>query len=588
LSALNQRVIEPPPPPYEDPADLAPDAWGFRDTSFAILPNGNATLTGARYQLAGMELPELVPWVKRTLQTSFERTDANVGVYPPAVPPARPNAEFQRRAIERLGVEWVSGDPLLRLRRGHGHTLEEIYAVRHEGIARVPDLVVFPAGDADCKALVQLAKECNVVLVPYGGGTCVSEALRIPAEESRSIVAVDMRRMNRIRWIDPVNRIACIEAGAVGRQITAQLAGYGFTMGHEPDSYEFSTLGGWVATNASGMKKNRYGNIEDLVVDFDVVTPSGEIVRPHRAPRESTGPDARRMLFGSEGSVGIVTSAVVKIFPLPEAEEFDALLFKSFEDGVAFMHELALTGDWPASARLVDNLQFQLSQTLKPKAEGLAAIKRKLEKWVVTAIKGFAPTKMVACTLVFEGTADLVARQRATVKRLAKQYGAMAAGSENGKKGYQLTFGIAYIRDFVLRHGVLGESFETSMEWQRVIPLVDAVKRRIADEAKAKGVTTVPFVTARVTQIYHAGAVVYFYLGLGADGLEHPLEVYAHLENSARDEILRQGGSLSHHHGIGKRRRHFMPRVHPPAALAVAKAMKQALDPTNVFGIGNL
>jgi alkyldihydroxyacetonephosphate synthase len=124
-------------------------------------------------------------------------------------------------------------------------------------------------------ALVDAAAEHGVVLVPYGGGTNVTEALRCLPDEERPIVAVDMGRMNRIEWIDPVNRMACIQAGAAGRHIQAQLAEHGFTMGHEPDSVEFSTLGGWIATNASGMKKNRYGNIEDLVLDVTVATPSG-------------------------------------------------------------------------------------------------------------------------------------------------------------------------------------------------------------------------------------------------------------------------------------------------------------------------
>ena len=160
-----------------------------------------------------------------------------------------------------------------------------MYAIRHGRLERVPDLVVYPSTEEQVTAIVEAAARHDVCLVPYGGGTNVTDALRCPVDEERSIVSVDLTRLDRILWIDPVNLMACIEAGAVGRQLQAELARHGFTLGHEPDSVEFSTLGGWIATHASGMKKNRYGNIEDLVLDVHVVTRVGSALAPaRRAP----------------------------------------------------------------------------------------------------------------------------------------------------------------------------------------------------------------------------------------------------------------------------------------------------------------
>jgi alkyldihydroxyacetonephosphate synthase len=588
MTAPADARFDPGPPPTDGDDQLAPDAWGFADTRFEMLPNESVRLTGTRYALCGTELPDLVPWVRTVLANPVVERPATAGRYPAPVPAGQRPDAFLREAEGLLGAAHVAADPLVRMRRAHGHTLDEMYGIKHEGLHRVPDAVVFPGSTDDVVRLVSLAGRHRVVLVPYGGGTNVSEALRLPEDEPRAIVAVDMKRMNRIRWIDPVNRLACIEAGAVGRHITAQLARHGFTMGHEPDSYEFSTMGGWVATNASGMKKNRYGNIEDLLVDLEAVTPTGVIRRDATTPRESVGPDPRRWLLGSEGTLGIVTTATVKIFALPERVEHDALLFPSFEAGVAFLHDLARSGQVPASVRLVDNLQFQLSQTLRPKATGAKAFRRRAERWVVTKLKGFQPTEMVACTLLFEGSDEEVGRQMRTVRRLSAARGAMRAGAENGRKGYQLTFGIAYIRDFVLKYGVLAESFETSVEWSRALELVQRVKARIAREAKARGVQGPPFVTARVTQVYQTGVCIYFYLGLNDDGLADPLGTYGAVEHAARDEILRCGGALSHHHGVGKRRQGFLPTVYPPAALEWLRALKRGIDPQNIFGIGNL
>ena len=582
----HDRIIPGPPPIHADERE-SPQFWGFDDSSFGILPNGHVTFTGARYALSGAELPDILPWVRGILEADLRPDDVHVSQYPPRVPPPRLNGAFLDEVRGLLGDDNVSTDDGTRLRRGHGHTLEEIYAIHYGNVDRAPDAVVFPGDDSQVSALVDAAVRHDVCLVPYGGGTNVSEALRCPADEERMIVVVDMGRMQRIRWIDPVNLMACIEAGAVGRRLQEQLASFGFTLGHEPDSVELSTLGGWIATNASGMKKNRYGNIEDLVLDVDVVTPRGMLQRTGVMPRESTGVDARRNLFGSEGTLGIITSAVVKIFPLPEVQRYDSFLFPSFEDGVAFMYDLTREATPPASVRLVDNLQFQLSLTLKPRSQGLHALKSRLEKFVVTRLRGFDPERMVAATIVYEGDRAAVQSQVRALQRIAKRHGGMRAGATNGERGYQLTFGIAYLRDFVMRHWVLGESFETSVPWSQVLDLCTNVKRRVTEEYARRGLPGKPFISCRVTQVYQTGVCVYFYLAFWHKGVEQPATAFAELERAARDEILRNGGSLSHHHGVGKLRRDFLPRIASPAALAWNADLKRAVDPSNVFGIAN-
>jgi alkyldihydroxyacetonephosphate synthase len=396
--------------------------------------------------------------------------------------------------------------------------------------------------------------------------------------------------MNRVRWIDPVDQTACIEAGAIGRHINQVLARHGYTIGHEPDSVEFSTLGGWVATHASGMKKNRYGNIEDIVLDVRVVTAQGVLERPATAPRESVGAaDARRFVFGSEGCLGIVTSAVVKVFPLPEAQVYGSLVFPDFDRGTRFLYELQRAGDVPASVRLVDNLQFQLSQMLKPRASGLARqLTSAVEKLFVTKVKGFDVEKMAACTLVYEGTQEEVRVQQRRTQAIAKKYGGIAGGSENGKRGYALTFGIAYLRDWVMNHYLIAESFETSVPWRNVADLCEGVKQRLHEEHAKRGLPGKPYITCRITQLYESGVAVYFYFAFYFKGIDgDPSEIYSEIERAARDEVLRRGGSLSHHHGIGKIRREFVPRIASAGTRAFASRVKRAVDPSNVFAAGN-
>jgi alkyldihydroxyacetonephosphate synthase len=354
-------------------------------------------------------------------------------------------------------------------------------------------------------------------------------------------------------------------------------------MGHEPDSVEFSTLGGWIATNASGMKKNQYGNIEDIILDVTVISAAGKLERAQVVPRESIGLDPKLWVIGSEGSLGIITSAVVKLFPLPAEQRYGSVIFKTFEAGLAFMYELAQENRMPASVRLVDNLQFQFGQVLKARSTGAKKLKSRMEKWLVTGPLGFDPQKMVAVTLVFEGDRDDVRRQEKRVYALAKRHGGFKGGSENGRRGYMLTFGIAYIRDFVLRHYILAESFETSVPWSRAQELVDRVKARIYASHAQRKLPGKPFVSSRVTQLYETGCCVYFYMAFYSKGVADPIGVYHEIEAEARDEILAAGGSISHHHGVGKLRLPFVSDIMSPAMIKWRDQMKSALDPQGIF-----
>ena len=585
---MNSGRIVPQPPLSRTGDEESDSVWGFRDTAFEIIDGSVVRLSGDRYELAGQDLPDLLAWVRDAIHPDVRADNLNPSHYPPPIPDARMHSAFVEEIGSFLNDDQISNDPSLRLRRGHGQTQEEMYRIKYGSLARVPDLVVFPAEDEDVEALVRAAGNHDVCLIPYGGGTNVSNALSCREREDRMIVSVDMSRMNRILWIDPENHMACIQAGAVGRNIAEQLAEHGFTMGHEPDSIEFSTLGGWIATHASGMKKNRYGNIEDLVLDVTVVTARGTLARPTVSPRESVGiGDARRWIFGSEGGLGIVTQAVVRIFPLPDVQEYGSIIFPSLEHGVAFLYELTRTAKPPASVRLVDNMQFQLSQTLKPRSTGLKKLKSALEKWYVVKVKGFDPQAMTACTLVFEGSREQVAAEQESVYRIAKRHNGMKGGAENGRRGYQLTYGIAYLRDWILKHYLLAESFETSAAWSDALAVCNNVKRRLREEHSKRNLPGKPFISCRVTQVYPTGVCIYFYFAYYFKGVDNPSEVFSEMEHAARDEVLKSGGSLSHHHGIGKIRQDFLPRVFSPGMLDWQLQIKKAADPSNVFGAGN-
>jgi len=562
------------------------NGWGYDDTEFVLNSKGELYLSGNRYSLCGVSFPKLRPWAERLLGLDIQHTSPANKKLPQVNDPIKHQEFLSKIEGQYLKLSFEAAD---RLFHGHGHTCEDVWRLRYGSIPRLPDAVIWPGKHEQVEAIVKAAAECNVVIIPFGGGTSVSSAIECPEDERRMVISLDMHEMNRIKWIDYESMMACVEAGVVGKDLDAKLSKLGLCMGHEPDSNEFSTLGGWIATRASGMKKNVYGNIEDIIVTSKLVTPIGTLERSCQVPRISAGPDINEVIIGSEGTLGVVTEAVIRLRPLPEVRKYGSIVFPDFESGVACVREIAKQRTAPASIRLMDNLQFQFGQMLKPEGhswmdEWLDAAK----KWYVTNWKGFEVEKMTAATLLFEGNANEVALQESRVYAIAAKHGGLKGGEENGKRGYFLTYMIAYIRDFGFNYYFMAESFETSVPWSNVLTLCNSVKQRIYTACKEHGITYTPFVTCRVTQTYDTGACVYFYFGFIFRNLPDPLKTYIDIESQARDEIIKCGGSISHHHGVGKHRKKWLPPTITPTGVSLLKGIKGAVDPQNIFANGNL
>lgn len=355
------------------------------------------------------------------------------------------NTTFLNELRTKTKVEH-SQEGVDRLVRCHGQTLDDIYSLWHNKFQRIPDLVVWPRCHDEVVQLVQLAHRHNVMLLPYGGGTSVSGSITCPAQEDRMICVLDTSQMNRMLWLNRENLTVCFESGIVGQDLERVLREQGLTVGHEPDSYEFSTLGGWVATRASGMKKNVYGNIEDLVVRVRMVTPTGTLERECSAPRVSCGPDFNHIILGSEGTLGVITEVVLKVRPLPPVQRYGSLVFPDFEQGILFMREVARRRCQPASVRLMDNEQFLFGQALKPEKSWLESCLDAVKQRYVTVWKGIDLQHISVATLLFEGDEKDVRRQEAIIYAIAARYNGFAAGGQNGERGYVFTFVIAYIR----------------------------------------------------------------------------------------------------------------------------------------------
>ncbi len=564
--------------------------WGYSDTKFEFAGDTILRVTGDRYPICGYDMPYFIPFAEEAIGVSFRPEDIEQEKPYGPLPAARSNRNFETKVEEKLRKDQVFLDDEERLRHSHGQlSVNEVYRVLYgEALDRLVDMVLYPESDEQVQFIISLATEEDVCLIPYGGGTNVSGALSLHAKETRMIVSIDMCRMNKILSIDKENLVAEVEAGIRGGDLERELREKGFTSGHDPDSLEFSTLGGWISTNASGMKKNRYGNIEDIVIDATLITPTGKIETSCFTPRNSVGVQPRGLLFGSEGNFGVITKAVLKVHRLPEVKKFGSLVFPTFENGVEFLKELRQeVGVLPASIRLVNNNEFRFGQALSPQSKGWKKIEKKLQDFVLYKLKGFDPKKCVACTIAMEGAESEVDYQKKIIFSTAKQFGAISGGAKKGERGYMLTFGIAYIRDFFNQFQILGETMETSAPWDRILDITSAVQSRLLKECSERKILGKPYLAFRVTQTYQTGVCIYFTMAFSGAGQDRPAEVYHEIENALRQEILDNGGSLSHHHGVGKVRKAFLPQIQSENSLEIIRKTKNSLDPKNTFATGN-
>lgn len=568
--------------------DLWGHKWGFKDSSFIINDDNTVTFTGKRYEgISGERLPYLIPFVTKVLNTDIKKEPYFKEIEKKYVAKRKINQDFVNDIESSFNEDQISFSDEERVLHSHGqNSPDEVFKVLYDKLEKFTDIIVYVENEEDVINLIQKAKKHNVCLVPYGGGTNVTNALKLPEDEERMIVSVDTRRLNKIISIDTKNLLIEVEAGITGKHLEEELQKKGFTVGHQPDSIELSTLGGWISTNAAGMKKNKYGNIEDIVQNVIMVTPNGTISQIKPLVRSSIGIKTQNLLFGSEGNIGIITKAVLKIHKLPECSDYESVVLKDWDTGLEFMYELAHSSSVPASARMLDSLHYQFGSALKPEKNNIGKLKSKIQK-LVFKMKDFSADDFVAAVFKLEGSFSEVEYQRKNIKRLAKKYNGLLGGSKEGKVGYNITMVIAYIREFFVPQGILGETLETAVPWSKVNQVKDEANKLLNELHKKYDLPGKPFFCSRISKVYHTGICMYNTMGINVRGIKNPEKVFSDIEHKIRECFIKNGGSISHHHGVGKLRKDFMLQTISPGSIDVIQGIKKSQDPDNIFGISN-
>jgi alkyldihydroxyacetonephosphate synthase len=471
----------------------------------------------------------------------------------------------------------VDTAPEVRLTHALGQSLPDWLRLRYGRVEAAPDGVAFPESADEVRALLRFARETGAAVVPYGGGTSVCGHL--DAAPGRPTLSVDMRRLRALTSLDRESLLATFGAGVAGPDLEAQLRAHGYTLGHFPQSFEYSTLGGWVVTRSSGQQSLRYGRIEQLFAGGSMETPQGTLHLP-TFPASAAGPDLRELVLGSEGRLGILLDATVRISPLPDFEAFHAVFLPDWERAELAVRAIVQARLGLSMLRLSNPVETATMLTLAGHERQVALLETLLR------LRGAGKDK---CMLLV-GASGAKAQARAALAaalKIARRHGGVHAGRGLGERWKRNRFRNVYLRNAAWERGYAIDTVETALDWPRVTSAMREVAAAAAQALAADGEQVHAY--THLSHLYAQGASVYttFIWRLAGD-FDADLARWRRLKTAVSDAIVASGGTISHQHGVGTDHAPWLRHEKGQLGMDALRALFRQFDPDGCMNPGKL
>jgi alkyldihydroxyacetonephosphate synthase len=499
------------------------------------------------------------------------------------LPPSQLSAEDRAKFVSLVGPENVRDDAYERAFHALGRSYFDLLRLRAGDLSVAPDTVLYPRSTDDVLAILSYASDREIAVVPFGGGTSVVGGVSAARGKFKSIVTVDLTLMDKLLNVDPVARIATAQSGIYGPALEKALNAQGITLGHYPQSFEFSTLGGWIAHRGSGQQSGRYGRAENWLAGVKLATPTG-LLTTDDFPASAAGPHLADLVAGSEGIFGIVTEARMHVRPAPEARNYYGYLFRDFETGAEAIRAAKQQNIPTAMLRLSDaeETRFYRAFSNLGKKRG---VRNQIEDFYLRS-RGLA-NKPSALIAGFEGSHEEAHAAHKQFGAIAKRFGALSLGAGQGKRWFEGRFHGPYMRDPMMDRGVGVDTLETATSWPNIKRLHAAVREALETNIAA----TVPrgargIVMAHISHVYRDGASLYFtyIFPRAVDGIAQ----WRKIKTAASDAIAASGGTISHHHGVGEDHLPWIAREKGELGIEILRGIKRTLDPKGILNPGKL
>ncbi len=496
---------------------------------------------------------------------------------------ALPDCDLQQ-VIENVPESRLPNHPLVirdkeqRVRHARGQSLPDWLAMRSGDLGIFPDGVCYPENRQQIQEVLTYAKQHNVELIPYGGGTSVAGHIN-PNPSVRAILTVDMSHMNQLQHLDEQSHIATFGAGTPGPMVEAQLRAKGFTLGHFPQSFELSTIGGWVASRSSGQQSLRYGRIEQLFAGGIIETFDGSL-ELLTFPASSAGPDLREIILGSEGRFGIISEVKVRVSKLAEKESFYVLFFPDWINASAFCQKV-VQDRVPLSMLRVSNSTETQTQLKLAGSETAIGWLEKFLSW-----RGCGEGKCML-TLGITGSAKQLKSTRSQLSQFIRQYKGVSTGTLLGKRWAAHRFQFPYLREALWLQGYAVDTVETATDWCNVPNMMEHVEREISNALSDDGEKVHVF--THLSHVYGQGCSLYTtYLFRCAEDYLKTLNRWKQLKQIACETIVNNKGTISHQHGVGKDHAPYLAVEKGPLGMQVISQLCRHFDPDKQLNPGTL
>lgn len=495
-----------------------------------------------------------------------------------------PTADATKESVlSAVGESRLPAHPLVdtsaeeRLMHARGQSTRDWVDMRYGCVDSFPDGVAFPESDEDVRGLLKYAKDAGAQVIPYGGGTSVVGHIT-PCANDRPVLSLSLEKMTKLLDLDETSRLANFQAGVAGPQLEEQLKAHGYTLGHFPQSWEYSTLGGWIVTRSSGQQSYRYGKIESLFAGGLLETPRGQMeIKP--VPATAAGMDVREMVLGSEGRLGVVTQAKVRVRRVPEVESFFGVFFPTWEQGSDAVREI-VQSELPVSMlRLSNPLETETTLILSGKS------------WVGMADRGLRTIGYgdTRCLMIFgvTGSRKLFDRTRRDVGSVCRKHGGLVVGTIVGHTWEKSRFLSPYLRNTLWEKGVAIDTLETALPWSQVRDASKAIPQSIVEAMAKHGENVLAF--SHLSHVYRDGASIYTtYLFRRPSDPDELLARWSDMKHQASLTLQAYGGTISHQHGVGLDHAKYLPAEKGALGMDAMRAVIQSFDPEGMMNPGKL
>jgi alkyldihydroxyacetonephosphate synthase len=465
-------------------------------------------------------------------------------------------------------ADLCDASPEARLRHAYGRAYRDLVRGFACDFSSAPDFVCLPRSEEDVARALEACAKSSIAVAPYGGGTSVVGGVEAGGR-GRPACSLDLGRLSHVLEVDYVSRAARIQAGVLGPDLEGQLRRHGLTLRHFPQSFEFSTLGGWIATRAGGHFATLYTRIDDLVESVRLITPAG-VWASRRLPASGAGPSPDRLALGSEGILGVVTEAWVRLHPHPRYRASASVSFPDLLAGARAARAIAQAGLYPANCRLLDPTEALFNGVAESGAVlllGFESADHPLEAWMSRA-------------LALAADAGGVCPQGPSYRDAGEK-----AREGESARWREAFFAAPYLQSALVSLGIIADTFETACTWDLFEELHAGVSSAMSDALRR--VCGAGTLTCRFTHVYPDGPAPYFtFLGPARRGSE--LSQWAELKAAASEAVLAAGGTITHHHAVGRTHRRWYDRERPEPFAAALRAAKRALDPAGILNPGVL